>query len=155
MPVPGARTIAESLLHIAAVEFIFATALAHRSGVEVPVEFWEQLKQGLATEVGYDPPKHVTLAACIARLTQVREFTLPLIENDGAALTENEILSALESLKDAGADLPDDRLVALVPKVASHLGVGSLGVVLTAHEEYHRGQILFQNYLAARLPQAA
>ena len=152
-PVPGARTIAESLLHIAAVEFVFATALALRRSVEVPFELWDHLKAGLATEVGYDPPKRVSVADCIERLERVRNLTLTVIDDD-ALVTEIELRSALQSLHDAGADLPCERLDALVPKLSSHLGAGTLGIMLTAHEEYHRGQILYQNYLATRLTRA-
>jgi hypothetical protein len=154
-PLPGARTIAESLLHIAAVEFIFTTALALRSGTEVPVDLWDQLKGGLATEVGYDPPTRIALTECVERLERVRNLTRTAIEHDGTPLTESDLRLALETLRDFGADLPSERLEALLPKLAAHLGVGPIGVTLTAHEEYHRGQVLYQNYLAARLPSAA
>jgi hypothetical protein len=153
-PVPGARTIAESLLHVAAVEFVFTTALALRARTAVPVDLWDQLKAGLATEIGYEPPRAVTLADCIERMERVRHLTRSVLDGDEAPLTETEIRSALQMLRDGGADLARERLEALVPKLASHLGIGSVGTVLTAHEEYHRGQVLYQNYLATRLSSA-
>jgi hypothetical protein len=150
-PVPGARTITESLLHVAAVEFIFIAALALRAGHEIRVQLWDQLKPGLATEVGYDPPQQVGLAGCIERLEQVRQVTRTVVGSDELMVTETDVRSALETLRDRGADITGERLEALVPKLASHVGVGSIGILLTAHEEYHRGQVLLQNYLATRL----
>jgi hypothetical protein len=153
-PVPGGRTISESLLHVAAVEFIFAAALALRAGREVHARLWEQLKAGLASEVGYDPPQQVGLSGCIERLKAVRDVTRTVVGGDEPAVTETDVRSALEALRERGADISGERLEALVPKLASHCGVGSIGVLLTAHEEYHRGQVLLQNYLAKRLPSA-
>jgi hypothetical protein len=155
VPVPGARTIAESLLHVAAVEFVFAAALALRARRDVPVELWDGLKAGLATEVGYDPPQDVGIPECIERLEQVRLITRSVVHGDQARLTDDEVRAALERLRENGGDLAHDRIDALVPKLASHVGVGSVGIVLTAHEEYHRGQVLYQNFLATRLPSAA
>jgi hypothetical protein len=154
-PVPGARTIAESLLHIAAVEFVFATALALRAGLETRAELWEQLKAGLATEVGYEPPRQVGLLDCIDRLARVRGVSRSVVGSGEVSVTEADVRSALETLRDRGADITAERLEELVPKLASHAGSGSVGLVLTAHEEYHRGQVLFQNFLANRLPPTA
>lgn len=153
-PVPGGRTISESLLHVAAVEFIFTAALALRAGREISVRLWDELKAGLASEVGYDPPRRVGLTGCIRRLEAVRDVTRTVVGSDQPAVTETEVRSALEALRDRGADISGKRLDALVPKLASHCGVGSIGVLLTAHEEYHRGQVLLQNFLATRLPSA-
>lgn len=149
-PTQGARTIAESLLHVAVVEFIFAVALAVRAGQDVPVVLWEKLKAGLAGEVGYEVPAGLRLEECTVRLEQVRNITGRLLNGAFTFLNESDLRRALQTLRDQGADLNSERLEALLPKLSSHLGVGSIGVILIAHEEYHRGQILLQNYLCAR-----
>jgi hypothetical protein len=149
-PVPGVRTIAESLLHVAAVEFVFAMALALREGRNVAIDLWDEVKAGLATEIGYNPPREALLEHCTDRLTRVRQMACPMLDGESVLLTESDLRGALETLRDRGADLSHYQLQALLSKLSTHLGVGSVGVVLTAHEEYHRGQVLLQNYLWMR-----
>lgn len=148
--VPRARTIAESLLHLAAVELVFATALAARAGGTADPDLWERVKAGLATEVGYASPRDATLDGCIARLGDVRARLEPVLEGR-PVVRADELRDALERLREAGADLDRARIDALHPKLASHLDGGSVGVVLLAHEEYHRGQILLQHWLLDRV----
>jgi len=154
-PVPGARTITESLLHVAAVEFVFAASLLVRQGREEDLECarWEHVKAGLATEIGYDPPKDVGVRECLDALVAARALTRAALSREPPTsfVGPDDLCRGLEALRAGGADLGEDRLEALLPKLGSHLGAGSLGVVLIAHEEYHRGQILYQNFLAARM----
>ncbi len=149
-PAPAVRTIAESLLHVAAVEFVFAMALAVREGRNLEIGLWDELKPGLATEIGYEPPHRIRLEHCTDRLTRVRQMTSQMLHGESVLLSESDLRDALETLRERGADLSHDQLEALLPKLSAHLGVGSVGVVLTAHEEYHRGQVLLQNYLWVR-----
>src|SRR3954464_39537 len=73
--VPGAITIGESLLHIAAVEFLFATALTSDADGPIRPELWRQVSGGFARELGIAPPRGRPVSAYLARLAEVREMT--------------------------------------------------------------------------------
>jgi hypothetical protein len=147
-PVAGARTIAESLLHVAAVELVFAVALARRGGHRVPAELWEPVKRGLAAEARYDPPRDTSLATCLVHLRRTRAALETVCPAGQTVLGDEDLHGALLDLHAAGVDLDEDRVELLRGRIGSHLNEAPVGVVLTAHEEYHRGQILYQNFLA-------
>lgn len=146
-PELGTRTIAESLLHVAAFEFLVAVALAADRGRPVPVEVWEEVKPGLATEVGYDEPAGLTREDCLTRLERVRRFTRTVIGDGDTVLGDDDVRRALEALRERGADLGGADISVLRSRLASHFGRVPVGAMLMAHEEFHRGQILLQSYL--------
>jgi hypothetical protein len=152
---PGAKTIAEALLHIAAFEFLAVGSRAYAAGAQPPIELWDRVEPGFARELGLPEPEEASLGQITEVLGDVRSFTKSMTDRDpkilATPLTDPELEAFIDSIKQERPNLASVAgqlfVVARVSR-AVHAGVdGDLSSTLTSHESYHRGQIFLQRHL--------
>ena len=151
----GAKTIGESLLHIAAFEFVSATAKSITKGGKVKSTLWEKVAPGFAREAGFMPPTGLTLGAYASILKAVRAYSATVFTKwpnvAKAPLTDHEIEITGSALKQSASKMGfagsyDDLIREMKGSKMVHGGNASVSAMLLSHESYHRGQIFFHRH---------
>lgn len=154
--VPGATTIGETVLHVGGVEYLLAGSLLIASGWQPDPVLWTALKHGFARNAGFEPPSDLSSEGAIAILEQVRQLTYEAVATSGSEnLAESSIRAAVAMVKATDPTADDEVYEELAKCVAAKplrqgSGLSDLPTTIVAHESYHRGQILFQSYLASQ-----
>lgn len=145
---PETMSIATSILHTAAFEYLLTAAIRQAQGEPIDSDLWEAVRYGFSRDLDLEQPTGHSLEYYTDVLAAVRSETDALIEDTGTTLPADlDFESLLLELGEAEADA--ESLAMIVSRKVTTGGDGRLvlPVEITLHESYHRGQITFTKYL--------